>query len=62
MDESTALNLLRTVLMAAGGAGVAAGYISSNNETAIAGGIVALVAAVWDWYSHRSLVRKLSLK
>lgn len=59
MDESTALNLLRTILMAGGGAGVAAGYVTSNNATAIAGGIVALVAAIWDHYSHAALVKKL---
>lgn len=59
MDESTGLNLLRSILMAAGGAGVAAGYVTSSNATAIIGGVVALAAAIWEHYSHASLVKKV---
>lgn len=48
------MGYLRHALTGAGGAMVAAGTINNQQETAILGGILALVGALWSHFENRN--------
>jgi hypothetical protein len=52
MDATQVLSLLRTILKFLGGYLVSAGLTSSTGMEAIVGGVLAVIAAAWSWYTH----------
>lgn len=60
MNESTTLNLVRSILMLVGGAVAGSGYMTSDNWTAIVGGIVAVATVIWDHSAHKATAAKLA--
>lgn len=52
MTSDQILSLLRTILKFLGGYLVSAGWTNPTGMETIVGGILAVVAAAWSWYTH----------
>ena len=53
MDTDTVLGIARHIMTTAGGGLIAAGYVTSDQWTAIVGGLLALGVTGWSMYQKR---------
>jgi hypothetical protein len=54
MNSDQILSLLRTILKFLGGYLVSAGFTNPTGMESIVGGVLAVIAAGWSWYTHAS--------
>ena len=56
MNTSQVLSFIRTVLNFLGGIVVSWGWLDASGLTQAVGVIMTIVAAVWGWYTHTTVV------